>query len=369
MTEKKPIQVAISFDTTGSMRAAIAAVRSRVTELAEFLINQIPGLEIAILSHGDYCDGRGTDFISTLNFTSDAGLVRDFITHNAPNTHGGDSDEAYEEVLYQVRTSLNWQDNSVKAYIIIGDALPHQTTYGAKQFGFNDTVKSWLDEANKLVTELGVSIYPVQCLGRSANTFYGGLANISGTPKLELAQFSDLNDLITGIIFKASGDNELEAFDDLYLRNRTVSFQSQQNFSKLSGRIVESRVGTGAKKAYAMGLEPVPPSRFQTIEVTKDCRIDHFVRDHSLPFKPGRGFYQWIKSSKIQKGKEVVIRDADTGEFFAGTDTRRILGLPEGVDVTKAPPRSSEWTGFIQSTSYTRILKAGTLFLYEMEES
>lgn len=367
--DTRPKQIALSFDTTGSMRAAIATVRREVKDLAVFLLNQIPNLEIAILSHGDYCDARGTGFISSLDFTSNPEEVVDFIENRAPNTGGGDSDEAYEEVLYQVRTSLSWKDGSIRAYVLIGDAEPHSTSYNARSFGFHDLVKSWRNEATSLVSDMGVTIYPVQCLSnRYANSFYGALAEISGTPKLELSQFADVNDLLTAIMFKASGDNELEQFDALYLRNRSVSFQSRQNFERLAGRAVSTKVGTGTKKAVALGLEAVSPSRFQVIRVEEDTRIDEFVRKHSLPFKVGRGFYQWTKSSIIQGYKEVVLRDAETGEFFAGTDTRSIMGLPAGATIRQSPPRSSEWTGFIQSTSYTRILRKGTLFLYEMEE-
>ncbi len=44
-------------------------------------------------------------------------------------TGGGDWEECYELVLHQVQTQLNWSPGSQRALVMIGDAIPHDTTY------------------------------------------------------------------------------------------------------------------------------------------------------------------------------------------------------------------------------------------------
>lgn len=53
---KKQIQIAISFDTTGSMYPCIKEVKRNLTYLLDKLFQDIEGIEVAIIAHGDYCD-------------------------------------------------------------------------------------------------------------------------------------------------------------------------------------------------------------------------------------------------------------------------------------------------------------------------
>lgn len=57
----------ISFDTTGSMSSCIADVRRNVEQITNKLFNEIPCLRLAMVSHGDYCDGD--KLINKLDFT------------------------------------------------------------------------------------------------------------------------------------------------------------------------------------------------------------------------------------------------------------------------------------------------------------
>lgn len=56
-----------------------------------------------------------------------------------------------------------------------------------------------------------------------------------------------------------------------------------------------------------------------------------------------------------------------SGEMFTGEDARALLGL--SPTVTKASSRSvpSGYRAFVQSTSHTRKLIAGTSFLWEVD--
>ena len=52
------VDVVFSFDTTGSMYACLAEVRRGVKEAISRLKKEVPGIRIAIIAHGDYCDAR-----------------------------------------------------------------------------------------------------------------------------------------------------------------------------------------------------------------------------------------------------------------------------------------------------------------------
>ena len=120
-------QVAISFDTTGSMSAALDEVRARLAEMIRMLKKDIPGAELSVIAHGDYCD---EDIYVTkhLDFSDDDRKLVDFVK-DVEQTGGGDNPECYELVLRLVRTQLSWKRNAQKILIVIGDSYPHTPSY------------------------------------------------------------------------------------------------------------------------------------------------------------------------------------------------------------------------------------------------
>jgi hypothetical protein len=46
--------VVFSFDTTGSMSQCIGEVRRKVKQVISRLFQEIPGIKIGIVAHGDY---------------------------------------------------------------------------------------------------------------------------------------------------------------------------------------------------------------------------------------------------------------------------------------------------------------------------
>jgi tRNA U34 5-carboxymethylaminomethyl modifying GTPase MnmE/TrmE len=50
------MEICFSFDTTGSMSSCIAQVKGRVQDLIQRLQADIPGIRMAVVAHGDYCD-------------------------------------------------------------------------------------------------------------------------------------------------------------------------------------------------------------------------------------------------------------------------------------------------------------------------
>jgi hypothetical protein len=232
--------------------------------------------------------------------------------------------------------------------ILIGDCNPHPITY-------SQCKHDWRNEA-KLLVEAGISIYPVQALGRSHCTkFYNELAKISGTPKLDLPQFSDISDIICGVCYHQAGPSEFSRFEEQFNKRSYKSPTIKRTLALLSGKHISA-------KSETIG------SRFQVLEVDRDCSIQEFVTDNGLVFNVGKGFYQFTKTETIQDYKDVVAQNLESGAIISGKVARKALKIPES-HTTKCRPVTDNYVGFIQSTSYNRKLKAGTKFLYEINET
>ena len=52
--------MAFSFDTTGSMYACLGEVRRELQETISRLKRDIPGIRLATIAHGDYCDASSS---------------------------------------------------------------------------------------------------------------------------------------------------------------------------------------------------------------------------------------------------------------------------------------------------------------------
>lgn len=342
-------QIVISWDSTGSMYSCLTQVRKNVESTVRELFRFIPNLEIGCISHGDYVDGP--DFITKLDLTSSEEKICQFV-RTAPRTGGGDKPEAYEAVINTVRR-FSWnKDAKSKAFVLIGDDIPHPMGYHNNKF-------DWYKEAKQLHAK-GVLIYSIQCLGNNyATEFYERLAEIGQGYKLDLEQFSTITDLLKAICYRQA--DSLPRFEEqLHTSNKCIDISLLRNLDILRGRTPRER----KKSAHAMWA--VHPARFQLLEVDKDTSIRDFVEDNELIFEKGRGFYEFTKPVVVQEYKEVVIQDKDTGEMFTGDKAREILGLPIGKREKVKPGVINKYRGFIQSTSTNRKLLKGTKFLYEV---
>lgn len=131
-TNSERTDMVIAFDTTGSMKSYIDAVKKQVKELIPELLSKSPDLQIKIVAFGDYCDKTNIntfgDAYQESQLTSNANDLIDFVD-SAKNTSGGDYAEFYELVLYKIHTETPWRENSKKAVLLIADAVPHHIGY------------------------------------------------------------------------------------------------------------------------------------------------------------------------------------------------------------------------------------------------
>ena len=143
-----PVEVLISFDTTGSMSVILDFVKNNIREMLTRLFSDIPNLKVALLAHGDYCDGREFYLTKSLDLTGNLDALVDFLK-NTDGTGGGDYEECYELILRGAQKRFSWSTGTQKALVMIGDAVPHSKDDPANLSGLD-----WREEADKLYQEL-----------------------------------------------------------------------------------------------------------------------------------------------------------------------------------------------------------------------
>jgi hypothetical protein len=348
----QPIEVVFSFDTTGSMYPCLTQVRRNVKSTVTRLFEEIPGIRIGIIAHGDYCDRNHPYVTKHFDISTDVAKICNFV-EKVEATGGGDAPECYELVLHEAK-DLMWSTKATKVLVMIGDDVPHPPSQTPDKI-------DWHKELDKLVKE-GIVVYGVQALNRPyATKFYTELARKSGGYHLNLDQFAAITDLVMAVCYKQASDDHLHEYElevkKAGRHNRSVN----KMFSTLVGRSVSTADAE-------VGLHAVPPGRFQVLDVDEDTAIKEFVEENGLAFKKGRGFYEFMKTETIQSYKEIILMERKSGDFFEGEKAREMLGLPIGENARIKPTSLEEYVVFVQSTSVNRKLVGGTRFLYEVED-
>ncbi len=346
------IDVVFSFDTTGSMYPCLTQVRRNIKTTVTRLINEVPGMRIGIIAHGDYCDAGSTYVTKKFDLSGDVDAICNFVQNVEP-TGGGDAPECYELVLHEAQ-SLAWTSANSKTLVLIGDDVPHPPAQTPQKL-------NWRQEVDKL-SEIGVTVYGIQALNRPhATPFYKELAEKSGGFHLNLDQFSYITDLFLAVCYQQSSDEQLQAYEQEVVNQGRMSRGLNKIFNTMMKRETESDYGE-------TDLRAVPPGKFQVLEVDKDISIKSFVLENGLTFKVGRGFYEFTKTETIQGSKEVILMDRKTGDLFAGVAAREMLGLPADSTAKIKPTNLEKYVVFVQSTSANRKLIGKTRFLYEVED-
>jgi Mg-chelatase subunit ChlD len=355
------IDLAISFDTTGSMYPCLSQVRRNIDRLVKELFAMTSGLRIAIIAHGDYCDAATTYVTKILDFTSDINTISKFV-NTVEQTGGGDAPECYELVLNKAR-SLAWRSGKSKVLLMIGDNVPHGPSYpGNKQH------IDWRNELG-LLLEAGINVYGMHAMPgcrTHSRQFYEEIARKTGGFYITLDQFSSIGDIITAVAAKQESDITLQTYADTVKSSGRMTKNMSNVFGTLLGRRIDDWFPTTPRSD---SLIPVASGRFQVMRVDDESVIMNFVQDQGISFEKGRGFYQLTKSEKVQGYKEIILMDKTTGELFNGPQVRNILGLTEGLEGRlSSKSLLDKFNIFVQSTSYNRKLQPNTLFLYEVSD-
>jgi hypothetical protein len=270
----QPIDIVISFDTTGSMYPCLAEVRRKVDDTATRLFKEVPNLRIGIIAHGDYCDARTTYVTKHLPLTTDIYKVSQFIK-SVSATGGGDAPECYELVLREANTMQPWTAGSKRVLVMIGDDVPHEAAHNPGRINWRDELKS--------LTNNGILVHGVQALNRrGADNFYRQIAETTGGFHLPLSQFTEATEMLLAVVYQQVSPERLQAYETEVQEAGRMSRGLDTIFQRLARR--DAKTGR-FQKTDARAVEA---SRFQQIFVEDDMPIKDLVTSNGLVFKVGR---------------------------------------------------------------------------------
>ena len=209
--DRGPVEVVLSFDTTGSMYGHLDEVRRNLAGLIKTLTSRVPDIRIGVIAHGDYCDADTSYVIKFLPLMTDYNKLTDFIAHVGA-TGGGDAPECYELALNKANKAMGWSAGArARALVLVGDANPHEVGYA---WGGKTVRIDWRNQLKALAGQ-HVQIYAVHAGGAVASRqFYETLASETRGRYIPLAEMGSMRDLVAAVCIHTSGDtHQLDAYE------------------------------------------------------------------------------------------------------------------------------------------------------------
>lgn len=112
-------EVVFLIDKTGSMSDDIDSVKDDLNAILDILPENT---RVALATYGDKNED-GDEWFSTTQLTTDYALIRTEID-GIEVTGGGDWEESVYDGSYEVMDQLQWQSQSLRMILVIGDAAP-----------------------------------------------------------------------------------------------------------------------------------------------------------------------------------------------------------------------------------------------------
>ncbi len=117
----KGLDIALLFDSTGSMAGLISAAKERTDEIIHELNALLPSLRVSVYTYRDFGDNY-VFYGSPLTY--DTWKLSGFL-QNATHGQGGDLPEAVYETTRNVMQNLDWRKDAHKVVVYAGDATHH----------------------------------------------------------------------------------------------------------------------------------------------------------------------------------------------------------------------------------------------------
>lgn len=139
----KGLDIALLFDSTGSMSGLINAAKERIDEIADELHDLLPSLRVSVYTYRD----AGDDYVFYgTPLTFDTWKLRAFL-QDAKAGQGGDIPEAVFETVVNAEDHLNWRPDAHKVVVYAGDAPHHPESHAI----FLDAIKRFFTVKNQAV--------------------------------------------------------------------------------------------------------------------------------------------------------------------------------------------------------------------------
>lgn len=116
------LDVVFAFDATVSMGRCIQEVKHKISNLAKTYKKLVPTCRIGMVAYRDY----GEEFVTRSHPLTFGILSLQAFLSGIQAEGGGDREEAVEEALRIAIDEMNWNKDSNKIILLIGDAPPRQ---------------------------------------------------------------------------------------------------------------------------------------------------------------------------------------------------------------------------------------------------
>ncbi len=141
---------------------------------------------------------------------------------------------------------------------------------------------------------------------------------------------------------------------------RTRGVTSVKNFYE-----VTTDLSAVASKTIHSKLDDIS-NNFTVYDVRQEARIDEFIEAKTKkPYVVGSGYYQLMKTEKIQQGKNVLIMEKGKKAIWGGKAARDLIGLPDDGEAKVEPGNHSNYDVFVQSKAPNRKLPRGTKVIFD----
>lgn len=139
----KGLDIALLFDSTGSMAGLIRAAKQRTDEIIHELNALLPSLRVSVYTYRDF--GDNYVFYGT-PLTYDTWKLSGFL-QNATHGQGGDLPEAVFETTRNAMKNLKWREDAHKVVVYAGDATHHLESHQQ----FIEVIKEFCTPENNAV--------------------------------------------------------------------------------------------------------------------------------------------------------------------------------------------------------------------------
>ena len=144
-----------------------------------------------------------------------------------------------------------------------------------------------------------------------------------------------------------------------YFTARAAGATSSTTFYANATQVDTSKL-TDISKKVSLYVVPI---------VDMGIEIRDFILRHRMEYLKGAAFYQLTKTeARVGHKKLILVRDRNTGQIFAGTDARKMIGMPTDKNARLHPGHHGNYDIFIQSESVNRKLVGGTGVVYWAEK-
>ena len=190
------------------MAPVIDSVRRNLVKTIDRLFQDVPGIRIGMIAHGDYCDYPNMCY--KIDLSKDIETLKTFI-QEAPNTGGGDAPECYEFAM-KTGLEMNWKSD-VRVFVIIGDQSPHDKGYviPRKIPGFQRELHiDWKEELENFVNKK-ITIFSCHAQAKrnqESASFYAILSDRTGGFYFPLEELGSFPEYMVGICLKAADSAE-----------------------------------------------------------------------------------------------------------------------------------------------------------------